>query len=167
MVRRRARYLAVAARRYRGAEDGRGPRGNLFDIEGGVDGAGLCDSGKKRFEQIGVGTRTKVLPNRACRRNCPRVCAPRYSTISSHPVTRVTFMGRPRFYDEPRVTTAIRLQASLHNDLPTAAVTRDVSANFLVTRAVSDYLRTLPLPNVDEPLERRRQSRRPPEKVAS
>lgn len=53
-------------------------------------------------------------------------------------------MGRPRIYDEPRVTTAIRLPASLRGELQAAAVERDVSVNFLVTRAVLDYLSRLP-----------------------
>ena len=53
-------------------------------------------------------------------------------------------MGRPKVYDEPRVATAIRLPASLREDLQVAALERDVSVNFLVTRAVSEYLRRLP-----------------------
>jgi hypothetical protein len=57
-------------------------------------------------------------------------------------------MGRPRIYDEQRVATAIRLPASLRDDLHDAATARDVSVNFLVTRAVSHYLRRLPPPGV-------------------
>ena len=53
-------------------------------------------------------------------------------------------MGRPKTYDEPRVATAIRLPVSLRTDLQAAATERDVSVNFLVTRAVADYLRRLP-----------------------
>jgi predicted transcriptional regulator len=53
-------------------------------------------------------------------------------------------MGRPRIYDEPRITTAIRLPASLRRKLQLAATRRDVSVNYLVTRAVSDYLDRLP-----------------------
>jgi predicted HicB family RNase H-like nuclease len=49
-------------------------------------------------------------------------------------------MGRPRIYDEPRVATAVRLPLSLRDELRTAATERDVSVNFLVIRAVSDYL---------------------------
>lgn len=52
-------------------------------------------------------------------------------------------MGRPRTYYEPRTATAIRPPASLRYELQEAAA-RDVSVNFLVTRAVSDYLRPLP-----------------------
>jgi hypothetical protein len=33
-------------------------------------------------------------------------------------------MGRPRIYDEPRVATAIRLPATLHEELRAAAVER-------------------------------------------
>jgi hypothetical protein len=53
-------------------------------------------------------------------------------------------MSRPRVYDEPRVATAIRLPTSLHEELQTVASERDVSVNFLVTRAVSTYLAQLP-----------------------
>lgn len=55
-------------------------------------------------------------------------------------------MGRPRCSEEPRVTTAIRLPASLREALQDAAARRDVSINFLVTRAVSDFLERLPAP---------------------
>jgi len=53
-------------------------------------------------------------------------------------------MSRPRVYDEPRVATAIRLPTSLHEELQSAASERDVSVNFLVTRAVSTFLAQLP-----------------------
>lgn len=56
-------------------------------------------------------------------------------------------MGRPRIYEEPRVVTAIRLPASLRDELRTVAAERDVSVNLLVTRAVVDYLRRLPSPS--------------------
>jgi hypothetical protein len=52
-------------------------------------------------------------------------------------------MSRPKVYDEPRVATAIRLPSSLHGELQSAASARDVSVNFLVTRAVSAYLAQL------------------------
>ena len=53
-------------------------------------------------------------------------------------------MGRPKTCDEPRVTTAVRLPASLREALHEAASVRDVSVNLLVTRAVADYLDRLP-----------------------
>lgn len=53
-------------------------------------------------------------------------------------------MSRPRVYDEPRVATAIRLPTSLHEELQSVASERDVSVNFLVTRAVSTFLAQLP-----------------------
>ena len=53
-------------------------------------------------------------------------------------------MGRPKLYAEPRVATAIRLPLSVRDELQHAAAERDVSVNFLVTRAVSDFLRRLP-----------------------
>lgn len=53
-------------------------------------------------------------------------------------------MARPKLYSEPRVATAIRLPASVRDELQQAAAERDVSVNLLVTRAVCDYLRRLP-----------------------
>jgi hypothetical protein len=56
-----------------------------------------------------------------------------------------------------RVSTAIRLPADLHTELQRQAEERDVSVNFLVTRAVDHYLRQLrpadPLAHASEPLE--------------
>jgi hypothetical protein len=42
------------------------------------------------------------------------------------------------------VATAIRLPASVRDELQEAATERDVSVNLLVTRAVCEYLRRLP-----------------------
>lgn len=53
-------------------------------------------------------------------------------------------MGRPRTYEERRIATAVRLPESIHRRLREAAVDRDVSANLLVTRAVSEFLDRLP-----------------------
>ncbi|HEY6532252.1 MAG TPA: toxin-antitoxin system HicB family antitoxin [Acidimicrobiales bacterium] len=53
-------------------------------------------------------------------------------------------MARPRLVDEPRVPTAVRLPASLHERLTAAARERDVSANLLVSKAVEAYLDQLP-----------------------
>ena len=62
-------------------------------------------------------------------------------------------MPRPRICDEPRVVTAVRLPASLRQELDRAAAERAVSVNFLVTRAVTDYLRSLPpLDQADVPV---------------
>ena len=58
-------------------------------------------------------------------------------------------MSRPRVYDEPRVATAIRLPTSLHEELQSVASERDVSVNFLVTRAVSTFLAQLPSAGAD------------------
>lgn len=52
-------------------------------------------------------------------------------------------MARPNTYGE-RVTTAIRLPAPVHHRLRECAAARDVSANLLVTRAITDYLDRLP-----------------------
>ncbi len=53
-------------------------------------------------------------------------------------------MARPRRYEERRVATAVRLPESVHRRLQQAATERDVSANLLVTRAVSEFLDRLP-----------------------
>jgi predicted transcriptional regulator len=55
-------------------------------------------------------------------------------------------MGRPRIYDEPRIATAIRLPTSLRTELQMAAARRDVSVNYLVTRAVAEFLGRHPSP---------------------
>jgi len=52
-------------------------------------------------------------------------------------------MGRPRVYDEPRVTTAVRLSPELRDQLRRAAGDEGVSVNQLVIRAMSEYLRKL------------------------
>ena len=43
----------------------------------------------------------------------------------------------------PRVSTAVRLPADLHTELQQQATEREVSVNFLVTRAVLHYLKAL------------------------
>jgi len=58
-------------------------------------------------------------------------------------------VSRPKVYDEPRVATAIRLPTSLHSELQSVATERDVSVNFLVTRAVSAFLARLPPPGLE------------------
>lgn len=52
-------------------------------------------------------------------------------------------MSRPRIYHEERVATALRLPQPLYDALKLAARKRDVSANFLAVRALSDYLERL------------------------
>ncbi len=49
-------------------------------------------------------------------------------------------MARPRIYEEDRVATAIRLPMSLHAELRHLARARDVSVNYLITRAVEELL---------------------------
>lgn len=49
-------------------------------------------------------------------------------------------MPRPKIYDEPRVTTALRLPESLHDRLRSTAYARDVSVNLLATKAIKEYL---------------------------
>lgn len=60
--------------------------------------------------------------------------------ILSYPPVRVARVGRPKTYGEDRVATAVRLPVSVHERLRRAADDRDVSANLLVTRAVTEYL---------------------------
>ena len=55
-------------------------------------------------------------------------------------------MARPRVYEEKRVTTAIRLPETLHDQLKITAHERDVSVNYLVQRAVEGYLARLTSP---------------------
>jgi len=76
-------------------------------------------------------------------------------------------MARPRIYDEPRVATAIRLPASLRDELQAAAAERDVSVNFLVTRAVVEYLRRLPAVSPDGSTETPHVRRRAAAKATS
>lgn len=52
-------------------------------------------------------------------------------------------MARPRVYEEPRVTTAVRIPESLHGRLRGAAEERDVSVNLLVVKAIDAYLARL------------------------
>ena len=47
---------------------------------------------------------------------------------------------------EKRIATAVRLPESLHHDLQDQAELRDVSVNFLVVRAVTQYLKNAPNP---------------------
>jgi predicted transcriptional regulator len=69
-------------------------------------------------------------------------------------------MSRPKVYDEPRVATAIRLPTSLHSELQSVATERDVSVNFLVTRAVSTFLAQLPAAGAEQsPAARQKKTR--------
>jgi predicted HicB family RNase H-like nuclease len=49
-------------------------------------------------------------------------------------------MARPKVYDEPRVTTALRLPESLHVRLRSMAEQRDISVNLIATKAIREYL---------------------------
>jgi predicted HicB family RNase H-like nuclease len=48
--------------------------------------------------------------------------------------------GRPKVYNEPRVSTGLRLPKSLHERILAMADERDVSANWLITRAIERYV---------------------------
>lgn len=52
-------------------------------------------------------------------------------------------MARPKVHKEKRVTTAIRVPESLHAQLSRAAEERDLSVNYLVVRAIEDFLERL------------------------
>jgi predicted transcriptional regulator len=58
-------------------------------------------------------------------------------------------MARPKLYDEPRTSLALRLPKSLREELQAAADGRDVSVNFLVNRAICDYLKAHPTAALD------------------
>jgi predicted HicB family RNase H-like nuclease len=60
-------------------------------------------------------------------------------------------MGRPRVYDEPRVTTALRLSPAMRDELKRRAGDLGVSVNQLVVSTLSEYL--------DAPRLARRRSR--------
>jgi hypothetical protein len=47
--------------------------------------------------------------------------------------------GRSRRYDE-RINTYIRLDKELHAELSNAAAERDLSVNYLVSRAIEEFL---------------------------
>jgi hypothetical protein len=49
-------------------------------------------------------------------------------------------MGRPKVYDEPRVTTAFRLTPEMRDELRKAAGDQGVSVNRLVVMTLSEYL---------------------------
>jgi predicted transcriptional regulator len=49
-------------------------------------------------------------------------------------------MARPKVHHEDRVTTAVRIPESLHGRLREAADERELSANYLIVRAIEDYL---------------------------
>jgi hypothetical protein len=53
-------------------------------------------------------------------------------------------MARPRTYDERRIATAVRLPVSVHRRLHEAATDRNLSANLLVIRALTEFLDQLP-----------------------
>jgi hypothetical protein len=63
------------------------------------------------------------------------------SHCPSQPIVSVTEVARPRIYDQPRVTTAVRLTPAMRDQLHKAAVDRGVSVNQLVVEAMSEYLR--------------------------
>ncbi|MEX1124072.1 MAG: hypothetical protein WEE53_00260 [Acidimicrobiia bacterium] len=69
-------------------------------------------------------------------------------------------MARPKIYNGPRVTTAIRMPEDLRHRLHSAAEERDVSANLLAVRAISDFLERLaPVDEVMTPLSGQRTSK--------
>jgi predicted HicB family RNase H-like nuclease len=52
-------------------------------------------------------------------------------------------MVRPKVHHDPRVTTAVRLPEELHERLRKAAADRDLSANYLVVKALEEFLNNL------------------------
>jgi predicted HicB family RNase H-like nuclease len=58
-------------------------------------------------------------------------------------------MARPRLYDEPRIGLALRLPKTIRDELQRAADARDVSVNFLATKAIGEYLQGHPTVTLD------------------
>lgn len=52
-------------------------------------------------------------------------------------------MTRPRRLEDDRVSTSIRFDRNLHERLLAAATEREISVNWLVNRAVADFLERL------------------------
>lgn len=52
-------------------------------------------------------------------------------------------MARPKVHKERRITTAIRVPEQLHGQLSEAAEERDLSVNYLVVRAIEDFMNRL------------------------
>jgi hypothetical protein len=77
---------------------------------------------------------------------CVDVLAP--STTRAHPFSTVLPVATR---SNARVSTAVRLPAELHAELQRHATERDVSVNFLVTRAITHYLKAI---GPADPLER-------------
>jgi predicted transcriptional regulator len=55
----------------------------------------------------------------------------------------VTKLGRPTKYAKARTATAIRLPPEMHERLRDAADERDVAMNFLVIKAIGEFLERL------------------------
>lgn len=64
----------------------------------------------------------------------------RKSAVSRGKLLACNSMARPRVHHEKRVTTAIRVPEDLHGQLARAAEERDLSVNYLVVRAIEDFL---------------------------
>ena len=60
-------------------------------------------------------------------------------------------MARPKKYTEERVTTAVRLPVSLHRRLQEEAEARDVSVNYLVTKAATRMIDSMDATGEPEP----------------
>jgi len=53
---------------------------------------------------------------------------------------RESGVGRPKLYEGDRVTTAVRITPELHDQFRELADKRDVSVNYLITKAMQRYL---------------------------
>ena len=51
--------------------------------------------------------------------------------------------GRPRQFDEERITKALRIPTSLDEQVKQAALERGISVNVLINNALEDYLERL------------------------
>jgi hypothetical protein len=69
--------------------------------------------------------------------------------LGAHPAY-AALVARPKIHREPRVTTAVRLPASLHERLQRAATEREVAVNLLIVKSLEDYLdRLIPIEQLE------------------
>lgn len=76
-----------------------------------------------------------------------RGCVQVLASSTNHARWRRTMPYVSRRSREERISTAVRLPVELHAELQRQAAQREVSVNYLITRAVYHYLRRLEAPD--------------------
>ena len=72
---------------------------------------------------------------------------------------RCNFMARPKVHHERRITTAIRMPEQLHRRLSDEAEQRYLSVNFMVVKAVEEFVeRLVPIDKLQITNDQRRPS---------